>query len=202
MSNVFLTVICAMIVTQRMIIVLYHFVFKISLIRLDFFFNKLKNLVDVAEWVARQTVEQEVSSSKPGIPPLLKHACGEGDWLLCWHYTPAKVSHQRWISGNIYHICLCKVQIWKNPLWLWNPDETSPEVQNRGISGPTNGHLPNKNLKKKILYLNSQPTDSQSRVITFTPTESTVNGRHRKAFSNLQSCLTDSRWIHLQAGNG
>ena len=39
---------------------------------------------------------------------------------------------------------------------------------------------------------NSQPPDSQSGVITTTPTEPTVSGRHRKAFSNLQSCLTDS----------
>ena len=23
------------------------------------------------------------------------------------------------------------------PLWLWNPEEMSPEVQNMGISGPT-----------------------------------------------------------------
>ena len=46
--------------------------------------------VAVAEWVARQNAEQEVGSSNPSIPPLLKHACGEGDWLLCWQYTPAK----------------------------------------------------------------------------------------------------------------
>ena len=26
---------------------------------------------------------------------------------------------------------------WGNPPWLWNPGQTSPEVQNRGISGPT-----------------------------------------------------------------
>ena len=93
--------------------------------------------VAVAEWVARQTAEQEVGGSNPGIPPLLKHACGEGDWLLCWHYTPANVSYQRWISGNVYHVRLRTVQIRQNPLWLWNPEETSPEVQNRGINGPT-----------------------------------------------------------------
>ena len=46
--------------------------------------------VAVAEWVARQTADQEVSGSNPGIPPPLKHACGEGNWLLCWQYTPAK----------------------------------------------------------------------------------------------------------------
>ena len=32
---------------------------------------------------------------------------------------------------------LCQVRIRQNPLWLWNPEETSPEVQNRGIIGPT-----------------------------------------------------------------
>ena len=52
-------------------------------------------LVAVVEWVARQTAKQEVGSSNPGIPPLLEHACGEGDWLLCWLYTLAEVSHQR-----------------------------------------------------------------------------------------------------------
>ena len=49
-----------------------------------------------------------------------------------------------------------------------------------------------KKLKIPVLYLNSRPTDSQSGVITITPTEPTVSGRHRKAFCNLQSCLTDS----------
>ena len=80
---------------------------------------------------------------------MLKHACGEGDWLLCWHYTPAKVSHQRWVSGNIYYVHLHKVWIRQTPLWLWNPEGMSPEVQHRGICGPTNGHVSNKNLKKK-----------------------------------------------------
>ena len=105
--------------------------------------------VAVAEWVARQTAEQEVGGSNPSIPPLRKHTCGEGDWLLCWHYTLAKVSYQRWISGNLYYIRLYQARIRQNPLWLWNPEEPSPEVQNRGISGPTNGHVSNKNLKKK-----------------------------------------------------
>ena len=57
--------------------------------------NIFKKPVAMAEWVAHQTAEEEVGGSNPGIPPLLKHACGEGDWLLCWHYTLAKVSHQR-----------------------------------------------------------------------------------------------------------
>ena len=33
-------------------------------------------------------------------------------------------------------------------LWLLNPEETSPEIQNRGTSGPTKGHLSAKNVKQ------------------------------------------------------
>ena len=36
-----------------------------------------KEPVAVAEWVTRQTAEQEGGGSNPGIPPLLKHACGQ-----------------------------------------------------------------------------------------------------------------------------
>ena len=36
-----------------------------------------------------------------------------------------------------------------SPLWLWNPEETSPEIQNRGTSGPKKGHVSAKNFKKK-----------------------------------------------------
>ena len=39
----------------------------------------------------------------------------------------------------------------RDPSWLWNPGETSPEVQNRGISGPTDGphYLCSKKFLKK-----------------------------------------------------
>ena len=49
-----------------------------------------------------------------------------------------------------------------------------------------------KKIKTPVMYLNSQSTDSQSGVITVTPTEPTVSLRHRKAFSNLQLCMTGS----------
>ena len=49
--------------------------------------------------------------------------------------------------------------------------------------------------KQKVLYLNLQPTDCQSGVITITQTEPTVS--RKKAFNTLQSCLTDSSSIHL-----
>ena len=35
------------------------------------------------------------------------------------------------------------------PTLALKPREDSPEVQNRGISYPKNGHVSNKNLKKK-----------------------------------------------------
>ena len=39
---------------------------------------------------------------------------------------------------------------WGNPPWLWNPEETSPEIQKRGIiSGTTNRmHVLQKKFKK------------------------------------------------------
>ena len=52
--------------------------------------------------------------------------------------------------------------------------------------------FPFKKLKIPVLYLNSKPTDSQSGVINITPTEPAVSGRHKKAFSNFQSCMTNS----------
>ena len=35
------------------------------------------------------------------------------------------------------------------------------------------------------------------RILNHYTTEPTVSGRHRKTFSSLQSCLTESSWIHL-----
>ena len=62
-----------------------------------------------------------------------------------------QMCHTRGESQGTYnHICLCKVWIRQNPLWLWNPEETSPEVQNRGISGPTNGQKLEKQQQKYI----------------------------------------------------
>ena len=33
------------------------------------------------------------------------------------------------------------MQIRQNPLWIYNPEETSPEIQNRGTSGPKIGNV-------------------------------------------------------------
>ena len=61
-----------------------------------------KSQVTVAEWLMHLAAKQEVCGSKFNVAPLLKHACEESDRLLCWPYTPAKVSHQKWISRNVY----------------------------------------------------------------------------------------------------
>ena len=50
--------------------------------------------------------------------------------------------------------------------------------------------------KQKILYLNSQPTDSQSGVLT-TTAQSQLWVGDRKVLGNFQSSLTYSSWIHL-----
>ena len=51
-------------------------------------------------------------------------------------------------------------------------------------------------LIRPLWDLNLQPTDHQSAIITNT-LESQLWVADRKTFSNLQSCLTDSSWIHL-----
>ena len=41
-------------------------------------------------------------------------------------------------QGNVHYIRLCNAN---KALWLWNPEETSPEIQNRGISGRKIGQM-------------------------------------------------------------
>ena len=50
------------------------------------------------------------------------------------------------------------MRIRQNPLWLWNPEKTSPEIQNRDTSAPKIGHVnvfnkKTKKKKKKILEM-------------------------------------------------
>ena len=62
-------------------------------------------------------------------------------------------------SENVQYICLCKKKwIRQNPLWLWNPEETSPEIQKKGYQWPPKKDicLP-KTLKKTILALSGVP---------------------------------------------
>ena len=54
-----------------------------------------------------------------------------------------------------------------------------------------------KNKKRLLWVLNPQTTDYQSGMLTIIPNEQAVSERHRKAFTILQSWLTDSNWIQL-----
>ena len=65
----------------------------------------------------------------------------EKAWLPCWPLYSQQVSHQRWIWGSHKREST-------HPSWLWNPGQTSPEVQNRGISGPTKRTYVLQKLKK------------------------------------------------------
>ena len=52
----------------------------------------------------------------------------------CWLPRGQQVSHQSRISG--IHCTQAMKQASKGLPWLGNPGQTSPEVQNRGVSGP------------------------------------------------------------------
>ena len=56
-------------------------------------------------------------------------------WLPYWPPSGQQVSHQRWIEDSV--ACMWWSMQVRDPLSLWNPGQTSPEVQNKGISGPT-----------------------------------------------------------------
>ena len=49
---------------------------------------------------------------------------------------------------EIFFVCKTK-RMRKNPFWLWNPQEMSPEIQNRSTNGPKLGHVcPQKTSEK------------------------------------------------------
>ena len=58
-------------------------------------------------------------------------------------------SNEDLLSNHSDQICLRKCEL-GCPLWLWNPEEMSPEVRNRDISGPINGNVSTKNLKEQV----------------------------------------------------
>ena len=67
-----------------------------------------------------------------------KYACRERDGPPCQLSRGWQVLQQMWI----WRIA-CRQESMQviNPPWLWNQGQTSPEVQNRGISGPTKEHI-------------------------------------------------------------
>ena len=100
-------------------------------------YNKCR--ASISQSVGRSFMEREVSRSTPT-------NAFAGMWKRsAWQ----QILHQRGISRNMKHIRLCQVRIRQNPIWLWNTEETSPEVQNRGICGPTKkDSCPPKIIKK------------------------------------------------------
>ena len=68
-------------------------------------------------------------------PPPLPNTCeSKNTRLSCWPPKGQQVLHQRWVWGSHRRESM---QV-KDPPWLWNPGQTSPEVKKRGISDPTN----------------------------------------------------------------
>ena len=84
--------------------------------------------------VLSHAVRQRYARSRTRAPPMLVHVqvCGIKG-LGCQEVSRGCTRGEsqdsivcRWWSRKV-----------RNPSWLWNPEETSPEVQNRGISGLT-----------------------------------------------------------------
>ena len=69
--------------------------------------------------------------------------CRQVDQLPCW--PGQQMSRQRWIWG--IHCRQVRKQTSEGSTRLWNPVQTSLEVQNRGFSGPTKKNI----LKKEDL---------------------------------------------------
>ena len=68
----------------------------------------------------------------------------------------------------------------RDPTWLWNPGKTSPEVQNRGISGPTK--RTNALQKYFLKYFSNKLISNCKRVFKYWPKEPFVCNsilRHR-----------------------
>ena len=79
------------------------------------------------------------------------HVCRYVDqkaWLPSWPQHSQQVSHQRWIWGIVHRQESMQARY---PPWFWNPRQTSPEVQNRGISGPTKRPYVLQNKIKKFM---------------------------------------------------
>ena len=107
--------------------------------------NDFQGRAGIAQSVERSLMEREVSRSTP------TNAFAEiGSAAMLAAKRSAGVAPEVNFRERVMLLVhLRQVRIRQNPLWLWNPEETSPEVQSRGISGPTKGLMSSKNLKKK-----------------------------------------------------
>ena len=71
-----------------------------------------------------------------------KFDCCAHDQEISWYH--------RGVSGESIAGRWSSMQV-RDPQWLWNAGQTSPEVQNRGISGPTKRTDVLQNFSKKML---------------------------------------------------
>ena len=94
-----------------------------------------QNLHDYSGVPILEDIESEPS-------PTSAHACGEVTG---------------WAPGMYVTFASAKKRIRQNPLWLWTPEETSPEIQNRGISGPQKRTCVRQILKKKLYWIDFPP---------------------------------------------
>ena len=88
--------------------------------------------------------EHEFESQQP-------HLCNSvwgQDWWQAGHQEVSMCS-TRSGSWGMYITFASTMRIRQNPLWLWNPEETSPEIQNRGVSGPQKDMCVRQKLLKK-----------------------------------------------------
>ena len=93
----------------------------------------------VPQTVARLSHTVPHTQSWVLVPPILIEMCTsmwiKKAWLPCWPSRRQQVSHQRWIWGIHYTLAMNHTS--KRSPRLWNLGQTSPEVQNKGISGPS-----------------------------------------------------------------
>ena len=85
-------------------------------------------------------------------------------------------------SEGMYTTFASTMQIKQNPLWLCNPEEMSPEIQNRGTHGPKIGHcecVRQKNFSKKRKKRKNETSSHSnlSKSYYFLVTRSEVSGK-------------------------
>ena len=91
-----------------------------------------------------------IARSNPSqVTPLLKHV-GKSLNVMLAVKRSVVVAPEVDLGECTSHSPPQKMWIRQNPFWLWNPEETSPEIRNRGTSGPTKGHVSAKNVKKSF----------------------------------------------------
>ena len=114
-------------------------------------------LLSVFSWLG-SSVWVTARSSPSQVPPLLMHV---GKWLAALLATKrlACVALEVNLRECTLHLPLQK----SYPLWLWNPEEMSPEIQNRVPVAPKKDMC----LPKTLSFLNGKKTTTTSRLTIY-----------------------------------